>query len=79
MTIDERLEKLTERHEAMAVTMENLQGMMHGLNARQEKTDAQIGRLETQMSQQAAENRRFTRALRPALQAYLEDENPSEG
>jgi hypothetical protein len=27
MTIDERLEKLTERHEAMAQSMEVLQGM----------------------------------------------------
>lgn len=39
MTIDERLERLTERVESMAVTMELLQGMMRDLLERDARRD----------------------------------------
>jgi hypothetical protein len=42
MTIDERLEKLTERHEALAQSMEVFQGLLMDNERRNEKQFAAI-------------------------------------
>ncbi|MBV8630464.1 MAG: hypothetical protein JOZ83_06035 [Silvibacterium sp.] len=54
MTIDERLEKLTERHEALTLTVENLEHRLEQqaanidkLIAAQAKTDRRIDRFYT--------------------------------
>ena len=51
MTIDERLERLTERHEALAQSMELFQ---HEAAARDAITDARFGRILDLLEQQAA-------------------------
>jgi len=44
MTIDERLEKLTERHEALTQTVEIIAGMQRENEKRFEETDRRISK-----------------------------------
>jgi len=45
VTIDERLEKLTERHEALAQTVEIIAGMQKDNERRFAETDRRIGQV----------------------------------
>ena len=49
MTIDERLEKLTERHEALSQTVELLVSEQREHIAEQRKRDARIDQLHSEM------------------------------
>jgi hypothetical protein len=49
MTVDERLEKLIERHEALAQTVESLVSEQRAHIAEQRKRDARIDQLHSEM------------------------------
>lgn len=70
MDIDQRLERLAERHEALTQTVEHL--------ARQgEEQNQRIDKLTSGVAAHEREMERFRRAMRAALQAWL-GENGTE-
>lgn len=70
MTIDERLEKLVERHEALTETVEHM--------ARQgEEQNARIAALQQVTTTHEREWERFRRTMRAALEAWLSEGDAS--
>ena len=53
MTIEERLEKLTERHEALAQSLELIAGMQKSNERRFEETDRRLGQVLEAITQLA--------------------------
>jgi hypothetical protein len=75
MTIDERLERLTERHEALTETVELIAASQAKADERVEKVTADIGKLTALM----AETDRFINRLAHIAEAHEQRLDHLEG
>ena len=57
MTIDERLERLTERHEALTMTVERLEHVVETLAASQQRAEKRFNRFEAVVLRLGADSR----------------------